>query len=87
MSRMTGVNSIENSTWKGAAARAVGTARATARFLGTNPPNTMDSEVAISTARNSASLLARFAGVRARRVRAGSTCPRRVPRDSRWPAW
>ena len=54
VSRISGVNSIENSTCGPAAARAVGTGWATARFLGTSSPNTIDTDVAISSASTNA---------------------------------
>ena len=46
VSRMTGANTAENAICGPALARAVGNGRATARFLGINSPNTIDSEVA-----------------------------------------
>ena len=55
VSRITGVNSIENSTCGPATTRAVGSGLATARYCATNSPNTIDTEVAISSASASAS--------------------------------
>ena len=53
VSRMAGANSVENAICGPALARAVGSGRATARFLGINSPNTIDSEVANRIARTS----------------------------------
>ena len=51
---ISGVNSIENSTCGPATTRAVGSGRATARYWATSSPNTIDTEVAISSASASA---------------------------------
>ena len=49
VNRISGVEQHAKTAPAGpAAARAVATGRATARFLGTNSPNTIDTEVAIS---------------------------------------
>lgn len=48
------VNSRENISCGPAAARAVGSGRATARFLGTSSPKTIDREVATTRASSSA---------------------------------
>ncbi len=55
---INGVNSIEKSTCGPATARAVGSGFATARYCGTSSPNTIETEVAISSASASASPLA-----------------------------
>ena len=52
VSRMAGVNSSENSSCKPATARAVRSGRATARYFGTSSPNTIDTDVTITSARN-----------------------------------
>ena len=54
VSLITGVNSIENSTCGPATARAVGSGLATARYWATSSPNTIDTDVAISSASASA---------------------------------
>jgi hypothetical protein len=60
--RISGVNRAENSSCGAADQRAVCTGLATARFFGTSSPNTIDSEVAITTAKNNARPLANRSG-------------------------
>ena len=62
VSRISGVNTSENSSCGPADQRAVGTGRATARFFGTSSPNTIDSEVAIRMASASATPLTNWSG-------------------------
>ncbi|COY36032.1 Uncharacterised protein [Mycobacterium tuberculosis] len=50
--RMAGVSSSENSTWPATTERAVRSGRATARYLGTSSPKTIDSDVTITRAKN-----------------------------------
>ena len=54
VSRITGVNIMENSTWGVATTRAVPRGWATARYCATNSPYTIDTEVAISRDKPSA---------------------------------
>lgn len=52
VSLIAGVSNAENSSCAATTARAVDIGRATARYLGTSSPNTIDTEVTISNARN-----------------------------------
>ena len=51
---ISGVASIENSSWGPATARAVCSGRATARYWATSSPNTIDTDVAINRASTNA---------------------------------
>ncbi len=49
VSRIAGVSSSENNSWALTTARAVASGRATARYLGTSSPNTIDTDVTITS--------------------------------------